>query len=198
MISLGESEHAMKETDSLLVKKYQAGDISAFDKLVKRYRKQIYHLAYTITGCHEDADDISQETFIQVFKSIGKFKGRSKFSTWLWRIAINLSINHLRKESRHDHEPLNEAILDSEDCLFISRRADNPSEVVEAKELVQRIKEAMDSLPVGEKVVFILRVHQGLSYKEIAETLGCPVGTVMSRLNRARRRLRDKLKDYVI
>jgi len=90
--------------------------------------------------------------------------------------------------------------LKGDDDLFATGLPliENPLEVVEAKELAQRINEAMNSLPVAEKVVFILRVHQGLSYKEMAQTLGCPVGTVMSRLNRARRRLRDKLKDYVI
>lgn len=188
----------MKESDILLVKECQAGDISAFDELVQQYRKQIYQLAYQMTGSHEDADDISQETFIQTYKSISKFKGKSKFSTWLRRIAINLSINHLKKELRHEHEPLDEEILDNKGCPLISKWVNNPVEVVEAKELVQQIKEAMYSLPTGEKVVFILRVHQELSYKEIAKAVGCPIGTVMSRLNRARRRLRDKLKDYVI
>lgn len=187
-----------KENDNLLVKECQAGDISAFDKLVKRYMKQIYQLAYQIVGNHEDADDISQEAFIQAYKSISKFKGRSKFSTWLRRIAVNLSINHLRKKSRHEHEPLDEEILDSKDCSLIFSWANNPAEAVEAKELAQQIKEAMESLPEGEKAVFILRVYHKLSYKEIAKTIGCPAGTVMSRLNRARRKLRDKLKDYVI
>ena len=188
----------MRESDTSLIEECRTGDVSAFDHLVERYRKQIYHLAYQITGNHEDADDISQESFIHAYKSIGRFGGRSRFSTWLRRIAINLSINHLKKESRHRHESSDEEILDSKDYSFISGQVENPLEVVEAKELAQRINEAMNSLPVAEKVVFILRVHQGLSYKEMAQTLGCPVGTIMSRLNRARRRLRDKLKDYVI
>lgn len=188
----------MKESDILFIKECQTGDISAFDKLIELHRKQIYQLAYQITGSHQDADDISQEAFIQAYKSIGKFKGRSKFSTWLRRIAINLSINHLKKESRHGQKSPDEEILNSRGYSLISSWTNNPLEEVEAKELAGRIKEAMDSLPVAEKVVFILRVHQGLSYKEIARTLSCPIGTVMSRLNRARRRLRDKLKDYVI
>ena len=166
----------MKESDILLVKECQAGDISAFDKLVQRHRRQIYQLAYQMTGSHEDADDISQETFIQTYRSIDKFRGKSKFSTWLRRIAINLSINHLKKESRHQHKPLDEEILNNNDCALIPRWVNNPVEVVEAKELVQQIKEAIYSLPTGEKVVFILRVHQELSYKEIAKVLGCPIG----------------------
>ena len=188
----------MQENDILLVKQCKAGDMSAFDKLVEMYRKQIYHLAYQMTGNHEDAEDISQEAFIRAYKSIGKFKEKSKFFTWLQRIAINLSINHLKKVSRYEHTHIDEERLDSEGCPLISGWENNPQKVIEAKELAQRIKEAMDSLPIGERVVFILRVNQELSYKKIAKTLSCPVGTVMSRLNRARTKLRDKLKDYVI
>ena len=173
-------------------------DVSAFDKLVERYKKQIYQLAYQMTGRHEDAEDISQETFMQAYKSIGKFKRKSKFSTRLYRIAINLSINHLKGESRYKHEVLDEEMLANRGRFFSAKWTSNPMEVVEAEELGQQIEEAIDSLPIGEKVVFILRVQQGLSYKEIAKTLGCPIGTVMSRLNRARGKLRDKLKAYVV
>jgi len=188
----------MEESDILLIKECQTGDISAFGKLVELHRKRIYQLAYQITGNHEDADDISQEAFIRAYRSVSKFKGESSFSTWLRRIAINLSINHLKKESRRGRESPDEEILDSRIYPPISEWADSPLEDVESKELAQKIRQAMDSLPVVERIVFILRVHQGLSYKEMAQTLGCPMGTVMSRLNRARRRLRDKLKDYVI
>lgn len=187
----------MQESDVFLIKGCRTGDISAFDRLVIRHRKQMYQLAYRITGNHEDADDISQEAFIRAYKSIGSFRGKSKIVTWLRRIVINLSINHLKKESRR-REPSNEGAVGGEVDSPVSGVAHNPLANIEADELVQRIKEAEDSLPVSERIVFVLRVHQGLSYKEMARTLNCPVGTVMSRLNRARRRLRDNLKDYVI
>ncbi len=188
----------MNKDDLLLIKEWQTGDISAYDTLVKRYKEQIYLLAFQITGNHQDANDISQLTFIQVYKSVNKFKGHSKFSTWLQRIAVNLSINYKKKELRHEHENLDEDTLDYKYVDRMPKWINNPVDEIEAKELVQQIKNAMDSLSVGEKVVFILRVHQGLSYKEIASTLNCPVGTVMSRLNSARKRLRNRLKNYVI
>jgi len=186
------------ESDILLIKECQMGDIAAFDRLVELHRKQIYQLIYQLTGSHEDADDISQEVFIRAYKSIGKFKGKSKLSTWLYRIAVNLSINHLKRESRRVHESSDKQTLSVRTDSLASSRVSNPLENVEAEELTQRIKESMESLPVAEKIVFVLRVYQELSYKEIARTLNCPVGTVMSRLNRARRRLRDRLRDYVI
>jgi RNA polymerase sigma-70 factor (ECF subfamily) len=188
----------MKEDDILLIKECQAGQVSAFDRLVEIYRKQIYHLAYCITGNHEDADDISQETFVRAYRAICDFKGKARFSTWLRRITINLSINHLKSESLRKNVVNDGGKLNGGNFSGIPARTDNPLENVEAEELAQQIKVAMDSLPVVEKVVFVLRVHQGLSYKEIAQSLGCPVGTVMSRLNRARRRLRNRLKNYVV
>ena len=188
----------MQENDFLLVKECQAGEISAFNTIVERYKEQIYQLAYRMTGVHEDADDISQETFIRAYKSIGRFKGKAKLSTWLRRITINLSINHLKRKSRYEHESFDEKLLDDKDYSPTLKQAHNPAEMVESEELVQQIEEAIESLPIREKVVFILRIQQGLSYKEIAKTIGCPIGTVMSRLNRARGKLRNMLKDYVV
>ena len=106
--------------------------------------------------------------------------------------------NHLKSESRQVCKTSELEILDTKLYSIVSSCMDDPSETVETNELIQQIKEAMKSLPVEEKVVFILRVNQDLSYKEMAKTLNCPIGTIMSRLNRARKRLRNKLKDYVI
>jgi RNA polymerase sigma-70 factor (ECF subfamily) len=173
-------------------------DITAFDMLVESHRKQIYQLAYHLTGNHEDADDISQEVFIRAYRSMGNFKGKSKLSTWLHRITVNLSINHLKREARHTHESSEDKILYSRlDSPALSWK-NNPLEDVEAEELARRIGEAIESLPLPERIVFVLRVYQELPYREIARTMDCPMGTVMSRLNRARRRLRDKLMDYII
>jgi RNA polymerase sigma-70 factor (ECF subfamily) len=188
----------MKDNDILMVKECQAGDKRAYDKLVQHYKRQIYQLAFQISGSHHHANEISQEIFIQLYHSIKKFKGKSKFSTWLRRIAINLSINYLKKESRHEHAHLEEDIFAKNDRSPIHRLVNNPVEEIEANELAQHIKKAMELLPIREKIVFILRIQHGLSYKEIAKTINCPIGTVMSRLYGARRRLRDKLKDYVI
>ena len=186
------------EGEILLIRECQTGDIAAFDRLVELHRERIYQLVYQLTGSHEDADDISQEVFIRAYKSIGKFRGMSKLSTWLYRISVNLSINHLNRESRRAHEISYEKTLSTGRSFNASGRINNPLEDVEAEELAQRIKDSMELLPVAERIVFVLRVNQELSYREIARTLNCPVGTVMSRLNRARRRLRNMLTDYVI
>jgi len=186
------------ESDILLIRERQIADIADFDRIVYLHRKQIYQLAYRLIGNHEDADDISQEVFIRAYKSIRKFKGKSKLSTWLHRITVNLCINHLKKKSRHGCESTDEKTLDMQVYSLGSDRTKTPLDNVEAEELTRQVKEAVESLPVAEKVVFVLRVHQELSYKEIAWAIDCPIGTVMSRLNRARRRLRDKLKDYII
>jgi RNA polymerase sigma-70 factor (ECF subfamily) len=188
----------MQDNDILLVKECQAGDKSAYDKLVQRYKRQIYQLAFQLSGSHYHAHEISQETFIQLYHSIKKFKGKSKFSTWLHRLTINFSINYLKKESRYEHTHLEEEIIADNDRSPIQRLVNNPVDEVEANELAQNIIKAMESLPLKEKIVLVLRNQQGLSYKEIAKTINCPIGTVMSRLNGARRRLRDQLKDYVV
>jgi RNA polymerase sigma-70 factor (ECF subfamily) len=160
--------------------------------------KQVHQLAYFMCGSHTISNDISQETFVQTYKSIGKFKGKSKFSTWLQKITINVSINHLKKEIRHQHKTLDDETPDIKNNPNIKLEINNPVKNVETKELNQQIKAAIDSLPPGERAVFTLRIHHGLSYKEIAKTLDCPKGTVMSRLNSARRKLRDKLSNYII
>lgn len=186
------------ESDILLTRERQASDIADFDRIVDLHRKQVYGLAYQLTGNHEDADDISQEVFIRAYKSIGKFRGGSRLSTWLYRITVNLSVNHLKKKSKHRHEYTDKDIPDTSPDSIVLDRSGNPLQDIEAEELAQRIRTAIESLPVEEKVVFVLRVNHDLSYKEIARTIDCPVGTVMSRLNRARRRLRDKLRDYIL
>lgn len=188
----------MQNNDILLVKECQLGDKSAYEKLVQRYKRQIYQLAFQLSGSHYYAHEISQETFIQLYHSIKMFKGNSKFFTWLRRITINLSINYLKRELRHEHAYLEEEVIAKYDKFSIQGSVNNPVEEVEAHELAQQIKEAMELLPITEKIVFILRVQQGLSYKEISKMIDCPIGTVMSRLNGARRKLRDTLKDYVV
>ena len=137
----------MKEDEILLIKECQAGQVSAFDRLVEIYRKQIYQLAYCITGNHEDADDISQETFVRAYRAIGDFKGKARFSTWLRRIAINLSINHLKGESLRKNVVNGDEKLNSENFSRIPAQAGNPLESVEAEELAQQIKVAVTTLP---------------------------------------------------
>ena len=183
------------ENDFLLIKECQSGSIEAFNEIVRTNREQIHKLAYHITGNFEDANDISQEVFIRAYKSINTFKGNASVSTWLRRIAINLSINHIKKESKHQNT---REIFREEDYSSLLRHISTPLDIIETKELSQRISESIRSLPLKERIVFVLQVQHGLSYREIADSVCCPLGTVMSRLDRARRILRDKLKDYIV
>lgn len=131
------------ESDILLTKERQASDIADFDRIVDLHRKQVYGLAYQLTGNHEDADDISQEVFIRAYKSIGKFRGGARLSTWLYRITVNLSVNHLKKKSKHTHGYTK--ILDTSPDSIVSDWSKNPLQDIEAEELAQRIRMATES-----------------------------------------------------
>ena len=183
------------EDDALLIKECQSGSMSAFERLVMIHRDRIFGLVHHIIGDFEDANDISQEVFIRAYRSIGSFRGDAGIDTWLNRIAINLSINHVRKESRRKEK--NAELADSRDDSQF-HRYNTPLDIMEIREITCRFRESLGKLPLDERVVFVLKVQQGLSYREIANAVKCPVGTVVSRLNRARRRLRDRFKDYIV
>jgi RNA polymerase sigma-70 factor, ECF subfamily len=183
------------ENDVLLMKECKTGSITAFEEIVKIHRDKIYKLVYHIIGNFEDADDVSQEVFIQAYKSIKTFRGDASVSTWLRRIAINVSINHIKRESKHQK---NREFLCDEDFESLLSDIHAVPDIIESKELAHKINESIRSLSLNERVIFVLRVQQGLSYQEIANTVGCSQGTVMSRLNRARKKLRDKLKNYIV
>jgi len=183
------------ENDVLLIKECKAGSISAFEEIVKIYRERIYKLVYNIIGNFEDADDVSQEVFIRAYRSVKTFRGDASVSTWLRRIAINVSINHIKRESKHQK---NREFLSDVDFESLLSDVHTIPDIIETKELAHKINESIRSLSLNERVIFVLRVQQGLSYQEIADSTGCSQGTVMSRLSRARKKLRDKLKNYIV
>lgn len=187
----------MKDEDAILVAEFQRGNQAAFDELVNRYKKRVYGIAYRMTNNHEDALDLSQEAFIRVYKSISKFKGRSNFHTWLYRITVNLCINHLRNQSRQRHLPFDERIEVAGGRGLVSEWWSNPRKALENKELQQDLTAAIDSLPPRQRTVFVLRQLEGLSHKEIAAILKCSVGGVKANLFQALRKLRDRLREYV-
>jgi RNA polymerase sigma-70 factor (ECF subfamily) len=183
------------EDDERLVAKAQEGDLFSFDHLVKKYQKKIYFLAYRMVKNHDTADDIAQETFINAYSSIKSFKLGYSFYSWLYRICMNLSINYLKRqkfvipESQFEEEtsPLEKEII-----------TEDPLSLLVQKEREREIEQAIDSLPPKYKAVFILKVYEDLSYEEIAQTLKISLGTVMSRLFRARGRLQKLLKNVVL
>jgi RNA polymerase sigma-70 factor (ECF subfamily) len=183
--------------DHELVRATLDGDATAYRGLVERYETRIYHVCYGMVRNREDARDMAQDAFIKAYKNLGRFRFQSSFYTWICRIAMNVCIDHLRKQKVRRAEAFDEGIATRESGGLISmeHHRNNPSKDVERKRLYQRILAAMDELPELHKQVIVLREMEGLAYKEIAEVLEIPEGTVMSRLYYARKRLQAALKE---
>ncbi len=174
----------MRHTDSEVIQRVLAGDTEAFDILVSQYRETIYRLAYRMTRNAEDAKDLAQEAFVQAYRSLGSFQNRSTFSTWLYRIAMNLCLDHLKAAAREDPAEVDGSVKDpgvgSLDALLGHERD-------------RALAAAIESLPPQQKATLTLRVHQELSHREIAEVLGCSEGTAKANYFHAVRSLRRKL-----
>lgn len=196
----GEDIGTVKENrNSLLVKKVKAGDMEAFEELVTMHKERAYKIAYQMTNSHADADDLSQEAFIKVYRSINSFDERSSFNTWLYRIVVNLSINHLKKEKRQKRFSIDRQIIigiHQQSGLAAMAKA-SPRKALGTKELHDEFTKVVDSLPLAEKTVVVLAILQGVSHKEIAEIEDCPEKTISWRLFNARKKLRKKLQVYL-
>ena len=181
------------------VQRSQDGDQEAFSELVRKYQKRVYYLAYGMLGNREDALDISQEAFLKAFRFLKGFQGGGGFYTWIYRIAHNLSIDFMRKEWRkknleyHDNQDLTE----EEDPIVGVPSASHPGQEMAQKELNRVVMDAIQSLPEQHRSVILLREIEGLSYEDIAKTLGIRKGTVMSRLHYARQELQKNLMPYI-
>lgn len=182
--------------DEALVAAAKEGDLGAFEELVARHRDKVYARALSILRNEEDALDLSQEAWIKAWQRLQQFQGESSFATWITRIVINLCLDHLRRQKRAVGESL-EAI--EEEVGNIERLLPpvsvNPAAGLERDELRARIWEAMGRLSVAHRTVLILHEFEGMEYRKIAEVMGCSLGTVMSRLFYARRRLAALLAD---
>jgi len=190
----------MAVSDESLVKKSQQGDYLSFQELVKRHEKKIYNLAYKIMGNKEDASDVLQETFLQAFKKLPGFKSKAKFSTWLYRIAVNICLMRKRRQKKIKTVSLDVPILTKqEDEIRRELRDDwskSPLASLESEEVKRALSNAIDSLPEEYRTVFILRGVNGFSNEEVANALKISLPAVKSRLHRARLFLRDKLSEY--
>ncbi len=171
------------------------GDTNAFEWIVREYQKRIYFTVLQVVMNHEDADDVLQETFIKAYTKLETYDESYPFYPWLYRIAINTSLNHQKKRARLRALSLDE-IGETNGQADIS---ESPQQMfdMEGSELVARLKQALAKIPSEQRVVFLLRVNDGLSYQEISDTLEISIGTVMSRLSRARDKLRTLLKGYL-
>jgi len=188
-----------RERDFDRVRASQAGDRGAFDELVDRYKEIVYSVAYRFARDPDLAMDLAQDVFIRAYRGIRSFQGKSSFSTWLYRIAVNTCIDYTRRRSRSiDPMTVPEEVADYADSEpAAGETAVGPDGLALASELGEQIQAAIDALPSYHKAVFVLYEIKGLSYKEIAQTVGCSIGTVMSRLHYARKKLRAALEPYV-
>jgi RNA polymerase sigma factor (sigma-70 family) len=182
-----------------LVKKAQAGDLEAFDDLVRRYQERIYATVYHMTSNHEDAHDLAQESFIKSYQAIKSFKGDSSFFTWVYRIAVNKTINFLKQRKNRNHMSLNDLDFNAEHdpdlMALISEKT--PRREVNLVELQQKLNGAMLKLSDIHRLVVTLHDVQGLSHEEISKIMDCNTGTVRSRLFYARQQLQAYLSEYL-
>ncbi|MBM3878787.1 MAG: sigma-70 family RNA polymerase sigma factor [Verrucomicrobia bacterium] len=182
-----------------LVKRAQGGDLTAYDELVRRFQERIYATLYHMTANHEDAADLTQETFLKAYRALAGFKGDSSFFTWLYRIAVNKAINFLKQRRHRGRLSLNDLDLNAEHdpdlVALISDRT--PRREVNLAELQEKMNAAMLKLSEVHRMVVTLHDIQGLPHEEIGRIMGCNVGTVRSRLFYARQQLQAYLSDYL-
>ena len=168
-------------SDEELVARSMGGDLDSFNQLVLRWERPIYALAYRVIGREEDARDVAQETFLRAFRALGGFKGQAKFSSWLYRITLNLCRDWIRKERRTPVSQAPEGI----DIVELAGEA-TPSETIEQlvgrNQLSRAVSKAMASLPEEQRTAIILKEYHGLTFQEIADMLDCPLSTVKTRL----------------
>jgi len=180
--------------ESTLIEKSIQGDVASFEKLIIKYNRYVYNIAFRMMGNEEDAKDMSQETLIKAFKAIGQFKMEANFSTWLYRITINVCKDELRK--RKENVLSYDADLGDEGTLkdIIKDETANPILIYEKLELRESIESALNKLSDDNKSVVVLKDLLGYSYEEIGDILQIPIGTVRSRLNRSRSTLKKLLQ----
>lgn len=193
-------ETAPIDEDRSLVAKAQKGDLTAFDELIRRYQERVYATVYHMTSNHEDANDLTQETFVKAYKALPNFKGDSGFFTWVYRIAVNKTINFLKqRRNRKPGMSLNDLDFNAEnDPELVALVSENtPRRDVGLAELQEKLNEAMQQLSETHRLVVTLHDVQGMSHEEIAKIMGCNPGTVRSRLFYARQQLQATLSDYL-
>ncbi len=181
------------DADGETVQRALAGDADAFADIYTAYRERVYRLAYHFVHNQQDALDLCQEAFVRAFESLPSFKGRSRLSTWLMRIASNTCIDHLRQAKVRRAGGLDEHTVTGDARVPGRRTPADPTRGPESQEAQAAIEAAIERLSPEHRAVFVLHAVEGLTYQEIADVVGCPVGTVMSRLHYARKRLQGLL-----
>jgi RNA polymerase sigma factor (sigma-70 family) len=188
-----------REEEDGMVRRARKGDLAAYDELVRRYQQRIYATVYHMTSNHEDANDLAQEAFIKAYQALKTFKGGSSFYTWVYRIAVNKTLNFLKQRKSRTAMSLNDLDFNAENdpdlLALISEKT--PRRAAVLSELQEKLNEAMQRLSEPHRLVVTLHDVQGLAHEEIAEIMECNVGTVRSRLFYARQQLQGSLVDYL-
>jgi len=185
-------------SDQQLIERVQQGDTKAFDLLVVKYQHKVAGLVSRFVNDSAEVQDVTQEAFIKAYRAIGNFRGESQFYTWLYRIAVNTAKNHL--VSRGRRPPSTD--VDVEDAVNFEgsnhlKDVENPQNRLSSEELMIKVNESIKKLPEDLRVALTLREYDGMSYDEIADVMGCPVGTVRSRIFRAREAVEQAIQPYL-
>lgn len=186
-----------RDADLALLKAVKAGDATAYRGIVEKYQNRVYSMLFGMVRNREDARDLTQDAFVKAYNNLDNFRIESSFYTWLYRIAMNLAIDFIRKRQRQGNTSFEESIAAREDGGDIAdiHHIEDPRRSLERKRLNQKIMDAMEELPEDQREAILLRELEGLSYKEISDIMGIPEGTVMSRLFYARKKLQKSLSE---
>jgi RNA polymerase sigma-70 factor (ECF subfamily) len=180
-----------REEEAKIIRAVMDGNTNAFEDLVLEYQKQVYHITLKMTGSEEDAFDLSQETFLKAYRSLSAFRGEASFGTWLYRMAANICIDFLRKKKRGGEKliSLDEEEEEGRRPLELPDLRYEPQNALEKKEIRESVRAGLQKLPHEQRLILVLRDVEGFSYQEIADTLKIELGTVKSRIFRARAHL---------
>lgn len=179
-----------REEELRLVHRVQSGEAEAFEELVRAHEKTVYNLALRLVGNPQDAEDMAQEAFLKVYRSLPEFRGESKFSVWLYRIVSNVCLDHLRRQGRRPASSLTTEDEDGEKQQWdVPDESQSPERLLEQKLTREAVQRGLETLPEDQRQILLLREIRGMSYEEIGQTLDLEPGTVKSRIFRARKKL---------
>ncbi|MBK9990284.1 MAG: sigma-70 family RNA polymerase sigma factor [Verrucomicrobia bacterium] len=198
LVASPERQHEA-DSDRMIVQRVQAGDVAAFDALILKYRERVYGVVYNMTSNREDAADLTQDAFIKAFQSIHRFQAQSSFFTWLYRIAINSTLTHLRKARLRTFFSFEKITDDDKTAQLVNQLTEKKGADRDLfiKELQEKLNEAMMKLSINHRTVVTLFEIEGLGHEEIAEVMECSVGTMRSRLHYAKQILQAELQRYM-